>query len=159
MKCINYDILAIGVNIYHLISNKNVKTCKSLPDGSPSHMHQYISRQTLFPIAELWIVKYIRYPFRAYDELAARCSAGTDSLLLKSQSTVCERFPSPLSATWEASVQRPVLKAKCRPHEAVVYSWTTIYYEAGQMWLLLCLYWSYRQERNLAWIQQLVASP
>lgn len=93
VKCINYDILAIGVNIYHLISNKNVKTCKSLPDGSPSHMHQYISRQTLFPIAELWIVKYIRYPFRAYDELAARCSAGTDSLLLKSQSTVCERFP------------------------------------------------------------------
>lgn len=62
----NYYILIIGVNIQYVISNKDVKVCKSLCGGSRLLSH-YTLVDSLFPIAELWIVKCMQLTLTVCD--------------------------------------------------------------------------------------------
>lgn len=109
----NYYILIIGVNIQYVISNKDVKVCKSLCSGSHLLLH-YTLVNSLFPIAELWIEKCMQLTLTVCDgQLTGRsesvgrmlCWSWLESVLLKCQSAGRACFP-PLLPGWEALMQK-----------------------------------------------------
>lgn len=159
------------MNIHHLISKKLKSTHTAFPWCTLA-LGLCISRHTRFPTAGWGIVSCMPHTYTACEE---QTESGTDSvgstlswdglgLLPWKWRAQSSHVPSALTASLSGARAVKGLRTKCQLCESgnredtQLWGLTTVCEKAEQRWLLLCLYWNYEQERNLAPIQQLIAA-